>query len=115
MITVSTNVFVEEALAKTSKNAQQSGQNRVAAQMLADMSQYVPLDKSPLRTTGRIINNSMQIEWNTPYARAQFYGANGRAVFRNYTTPGTGKRWDLKATTQHADSWKRVYVKGCGL
>ena len=49
------------------------------------------------------------IRYPGDYARAQFYGSSynktKRWTFKKYTTPGTGKRWDKKASSKYS---KRV-------
>lgn len=76
---------------------------------LEDMTPYVPMDTGALRSTGTASPEQIRW-WGVPYARAQFYGTNGLVVFRNYTTPGTGPRWDLKATGNHMRDWEKVYL-----
>jgi len=83
--------------------------------LLADMNQYVPLRKNPLRMSAHISSDKQHLVWRTRYAEAQFYGGNRKTTFRNYTTPGTGKRWDLVATTNHKDSWERSFLKALGV
>lgn len=89
----------------------EKGQYVFINQVLTDMNRYVPMLSSDLRQTGSLGVDGKSVVWNTPYARAQFYGTNGRATFNNYTTPGTGKRWDLIAASRHQVSWVRV-IKG---
>lgn len=100
---------------KLSPAALKRGQYAMANQMLPDMNLFVPADQYDLRLTGHVTAGGKQIVWRSPYAKAQFYGGNGKAVFRNYTTPGTGKRWDLKATPIFVKDWVKVFAKGAGL
>ena len=79
------------------------------------MNQFVPKKESSLRTTGHVSADGNQVVWNTPYAKAQFYGTNGRATFRKYSTPGTGKRWDLKAKPIFMNDWTKAFKGGAGL
>ncbi|PWJ49352.1 minor capsid protein [Faecalicatena contorta] len=112
---VSIKVHLGGAYRKLDAKARIRGQYAMANQMLADMNQFVPKLSNTLRTTGRMSGNGDSLIWNTKYAKAQFYGKNGKAVFKNYSTPGTGKRWDLKAKGQCMDSWKRAYLRGMGI
>lgn len=80
------------------------------AQVANDMNRYVPMLSGDLRGSQSLVKDG--ITWNTVYARAQFYGTNGIVSFRNYTTAGTGKRWDLKAEGIHGNSWEEL-VRGC--
>lgn len=84
-------------------------------QMLTDMQPLVPNDEGILQQTGVIDSTNDSLIWQMPYAKAQFYGTNGKAVFSNYTTPGTGKRWDLVAAGMYMSDWERVYLRGLGL
>lgn len=80
----------------------------------ADMDRYVPKRQGHLRQDSFARNNT--ITYTVPYARAQFRGVVGKGhPVRNYTTPGTGKRWDLRAKANHIDDWRKAFVKGGGL
>lgn len=92
----------------------QKGKKIMSNQALMDMNKLVPMDRKTLRASGHVTSRG-DIEYSTIYARAQFYGTNGKRVFRKYSTPGTGKRWDLKATVLYADKWGRVLVRGMKL
>lgn len=93
------------------------GRVAMANQILLDTTNYVPLDPNggELRASGHVAEGGVSVDWTTVYARAQFYGTNGIVAFNNYTTPGTGKRWDLKAKANHMSDWKNEFVKGAGL
>lgn len=81
-----------------------------ANQMLLDMNKLVPARSKNLRASGSVTSGG-DIQYTQVYARAQFYGTNGHQVFRKYTTPGTGKRWDLKAKVLYAPKWGKVFAK----
>lgn len=89
---------IERALSeKNRKNANR----RAAGKFLQRAQPYVPLWDGPLRSGGRVVDHET-VEWRgVPYGKAQFYGTNGIVTFRNYTTPGTGKRWDLVTKGNH--------------
>lgn len=73
---------------------------------------YVPLKDGPLRSAGRVVDHET-VEWRgLPYGKAQFYGGTGRVKFQNYTTPGTGKRWDLVTVGNHMKEIEQEYVRG---
>ena len=84
----------------------------LASQMAMDMEKYVPLRKGPLRANLTITPDHLSYGEN--YARAQFYGTNdnGKTKFQNYTTEGTGPRWDKKAKAKHMDDWKDTFIDG---
>ncbi|MCP9357375.1 capsid protein [Liquorilactobacillus satsumensis] len=70
-----------------------------------------------LRGMSYVSNDGSQIIWKVPYARAQFYGMVGKAPghpVKNYTTPGTSKRWDLRLKSRKdlMDQVEEAFVKG---
>lgn len=111
-MSVVVKVDLDKIQAALSKERQKRTQYALANQMLADMTMYVPYDKGPLRESGLVGSGGEEISWDTDYARKQFYGTDGRVVFKRYTTPGTGKRWDLKAKANHLRSWLQVVANG---
>lgn len=114
---VGITVKIDGVRAKVSPQALKRGRYVLGNQMIADMNPYVPKSSGGgiLRGTGHLNGDHTKIIYSTPYAKAQFYGTNGRAVFRKYSTPGTGKRWDLKAKSLHLPAWKRAFLKGAGI
>lgn len=111
-MSISIKIELEGVKAALSKERQKRTQYALANQMLADMTMYVPYDKGPLRESGLVGSGGEEISWDTPYAKAQFYGGTGKANFYRYTTPGTGKRWDLKAKGNHLRAWLQVVANG---
>ena len=109
------NVDLRGFEGKLSPQAFERGRTMLADQVLVDSNQYVPADLYTLRNTGHVNHDSTAVLWNTPYGKAQFYGSNGRVVFRHYTTPNTGKLWHGKAVRIHRSSWERVVLKGMGV
>lgn len=92
------------------------GQYALINQVHADMNNYVPNLDTHLRNQSSISLDGRQIIYNVPYAKPQFYGymttkKGKKVVFKNYTTPGTGPRWDEKAKPIHKKSWERVTKK----
>lgn len=79
------------------------GQHALVNQVYADTNLYVPMKSTDLRTQSQIASDEKSIVWNTPYARRQYYNQ-----MVNYTTPGTGPKWDEKAKSIHKESWARV-------
>lgn len=82
----------------------------LAGQMLMDMTPNVPFRKGTLRGTGLVSNDGKSLSWNTPYARRRFYEEGVQ-----FSTPGTGARWDNRAKAVNMDSWLRVLKKGIGV
>jgi hypothetical protein len=83
------------------------GRYALANQALADMNQFVPMDEGILRQTATIDIEGTGINYNTPYARRLFY-----MPMYNYTTPGTGPRWDNKAKAIFMSDWIKAFMKG---
>lgn len=102
-----------KSLDKKLSKANLNNANRiVAGQMLMDMTPFVPMSNAKSRGTlrGSAHLNGNVLSWNTPYARRRFYEENV-----NFTTPGTGARWDNRAKAVNMGSWLRVLKKGIGL
>lgn len=95
------------------------GRVAMANQALMDMTPFVPKRDNNLAASGHVTGLGNSIEYNTPYARAQFYGHSFKKgtsfSFRNYTTPGTGARWDLKAQGLYGKNWPLAFKKGANL
>lgn len=108
------NVDLDGFMDQTSLNNVKRGQCALVNQAMSDMEQFVPKDRpeEPLRQSVHATSDGSEITYSTPYARAQFYGIiNGHPV-HNYTTPGTTKRWDLKAKSMFMSSWIDTFTKG---
>lgn len=79
---------------------------QVLNQMHQDMEQYVPKRAGFLRSQSFVSGTG--VHYTAKYAKAQFYGlVNGHWV-RNYSTPGTGRRWDLRAKAVYKTDWQKV-------
>ncbi|WZY36125.1 minor capsid protein [Bacillus sp. FSL W8-1122] len=109
---VSVNLTV--AKKKLSQSNVKRGRFALANQAMADMNQFVPMREGILRQTATIDIDGGGVNYNTPYAKAQFYGKVGKGGYpvRNYTTPGTGPRWDLKAKPMFMSDWIKAFIKG---
>lgn len=94
---------------KMGAQARDRGQYAMGNQMLADMQPYVPKKEGILRMTGHMTEDNESLIWDTPYAKRQFHMQGA-----NYTTPGTGGRWDLVARGNHMADWERAWLKGAG-
>ncbi|MHC5227576.1 minor capsid protein [Enterococcus sp. LJL99] len=100
---------------KLSAGNMQSAKYGMMNQMLMDMQPFVPNDQGTLQSTGTISADKSSLVWSTPYAKAQYYGTNGKVVFRKYTTPGTGPYWDLRAKGLYMNDWQKVFLRGLNL
>lgn len=116
---VKISVELDRAKMKLSDGNIRRGRFALANQALADMNQYVPMDEGHLRLTATIDIDGSAVNYNTPYAKAQYYGyretKDGKVFFRNYTTPGTGPKWDEKAKGIHMKEWEKAFLKGAEL
>lgn len=105
MVKVSVNL--SRANSKLSQKNVDRGRYALANQALADMNQYVPADEFILRQTATIDIDGTAINYNQPYAAKMFY-----MYMYNYTTPGTGPRWDNKGKASHMADWEKAFTKG---
>ena len=95
---------------KLSAQAEQRGRQALANQAMADMDQFIPMLSGDLRMTANIDIDGGGINYNTPYSNKLFY-----MYMYNYTTPGTGPRWDLKAKGAFMSDWINAFTRGAGL
>lgn len=98
----------------------------MANQALLEMNPYVPSSSKGNRENGVtlrgetvIADDGSSVLYNVPYARAQFYGFitnqyGGPFRIRNYTTPGTSRRWDLrmKGNKQAMSAVEKALIRG---
>lgn len=113
MADVSVDINFSKLEGKLSPRAFKIAQLAVANQVLLDMNHYVPRLHGDLRGSGHAMGD--KVVWSTVYARAQFYGTNGRATFNNYSTPGTGKRWDERVPDSTMREWGKVGLRAMGV
>ena len=113
---INVHVDISGVEKKLDANAVARGRGVLGDTVLQTSNTYVPADAYTLRTSGHVNHNrsDTNVMWRTPYARAQYKGTNGIVVFRNYTTPGTGKRWVEKAARNHRKEWENSVLKGMG-
>ena len=105
------------------------GQFAIANQAMLDMKRFVPKRKGELRASGHVRQGS--IIYEPHYARLLFYGKKGKGFFsekqrkfffankeellKHKKTPGTGPRWDKKASALYAKNWAEVGAKAMGV
>ena len=120
------NVHVQVNLSglkhKLSTSRFNAAKKTMANQIITNMDQFVPRSGSGggyLRASGHV-NSQGNIEYAMIYARAQFYGfvtardGSQHRVHR-YTTPGTSRRWDLRASAHYGEVWAQALVRGLAL
>lgn len=94
----------------------------VTNQMVMDMHRFIPRRSGELR--GNLTKVDGKIVYNAPYARMQFYGkkrkgfvsdkqrkfffANKEELLKYKKAPGTGPRWDKKASALYSKDWEQV-------
>lgn len=106
------NVDLDGFMDQTSLTNVKRGQYALVNQAMSDMEQFVPKDQGHLRDSVHATVDGGQITYAMPYAKAQFYGIINGYPVHNYTTPGTTKRWDLKAKSMFMDSWVKAFTEG---
>ncbi|AMO30115.1 minor capsid protein [Lactiplantibacillus plantarum] len=106
------NVDLDGFMDQTSITNVKRGQYALANQAMSDMEQFVPKNQGHLRDSVHATSNGSQITYAMPYAKAQFYGIINGYPVHNYSTPGTTKRWDLKAKSMFMDSWVKAFTEG---
>ncbi|EHJ56387.1 minor capsid protein [Streptococcus urinalis] len=115
--TVSVKVDLKGIEKKVSSQALARGKLAIANQMILDMAPFTPAKEGNLRGSAQASGDS--VRYPGPYARAQFYGSSYNKhksfTFKRYTTPGTGKRWDKKATALHVKDWGKVGLRAMGV
>lgn len=102
---------------KCSPEVVKRGKVAMISQMIDDMEQFIPRRDGTLSGSGSAFSDG--IRYPGPYARAQFYGSsynkNKSWTFSKYTTPGTGKRWDKKASSKYSKEWGKVALRAMGV
>lgn len=106
------NVDLDGFMDQTSLTNVKRGQYALVNQAMSDMEQFVPKDQGHLRDSVHATSDGGQITYAMPYAKAQFYGMINGSRIRNYTTPGTSRRWDLKGKSVFMDSWVKAFTEG---
>lgn len=81
--------------------------------VLAKSRPYVPYRGGALANSGPISTRigSGEVVYDTPYAKYQYYGGDGRRMVRRYTTPGTEAKWFEKAKAANKDAWTKGVEK----
>ena len=99
---------------KCSPEAVKRGKVAMISQMIDDMEQFIPRRDGTLSGSGSAFSDG--IRYPGPYA---FYGSsynkNKSWTFSKYTTPGTGKRWDKKASSKYSKEWGKVALRAMGV
>lgn len=106
------NVDLDNFMEHTSLTNVKRGQYALVNQAMSDMERFVPKDQGHLRDSVHATSDGSQITYTMPYAKAQFYGIINGYPVHNYSTPGTTKRWDLKAKSMFMSSWIDTFTKG---
>lgn len=83
-----------------SQSNKSAARYKAANQAMMAMERFAPMSdmqkQNRLRTASHVSNNGEHIIYIMPYAKAQFYGIVNGFRIKNYTTPGTSRRWDLR-------------------
>ncbi|WP_062052352.1 minor capsid protein [Bacillus sp. JCM 19034] len=103
------DINLQGARQKLSSQAQLQGQRDLANQAAADMNPFIPFKEGNLRQQMTIATDGSSINYHAKYAGVLFY-----MHMYNYTTPGTGPRWDMKAKPLFIRDWINAYKRGAG-
>ena len=97
---------------KLSNDNIQRGQFNMAQRMHATMNEnFVPMRDGNLRALSNVSPDGKSINWNSVYARRHYYAPGTW----DYTTPGTGPKWDEKAKGVFMSDWIEAFKKGADL
>jgi len=107
MGSIKVNVALGPLEQKFSEKNFSRGRYALANQMLSDMNQFVPRKEGDLRSAVSISLSGTQIFYHMPYAQKMY-----SQRFKNYTTPGTGPKWDKRAAAKYGFNWTEVFARG---
>lgn len=106
------DIDLSKVYEKLSDSNIESGQRALANQALVDMNEnFVPKRDGNLRDFVGLSVDGSTIFWYSVYARKHYY----TDFSPNYTTPGTGPYWDMKAKGIFMSDWIDAFVKGAKL
>ena len=95
------------------------GRLAVANQMLLDMDRFVPKRKGILRASGHVRQDAVDYGKKRKgffsEKQRKFFFANKEKLLSQKPTPGTGPRWDKKASALYAKNWAEVGAKAMGV
>lgn len=87
-------------------------------QVLKDCNYYAPKDQSILINSSlihsEVIDNSLHLRWETPYACYQYYGISNSGkplVYSHVLNPNACKMWAHKAEATKGEQWRRQLQK----
>lgn len=106
-------VAANQAMLNMNKYVPYSGENG-KQNHLRDANALTPDSK----VNGEVAEDGSAIIWHMPYAAPMFYGVVHGHPVKNYTTPGTSKRWDMRMTgnkqdmREVSDAFKNTLMKG---
>ncbi|GAE32445.1 minor capsid protein [Alkalihalobacillus hemicellulosilyticus] len=103
------DINLQGARRKLSDQAVIRGRRASANQAAADMNPFIPFKEGPLRQQMTVASDGSSINYHAKYAGVLFY-----MQMYNYTTPGTGPRWDMKAKPIFISDWINAFKRGAG-
>ena len=89
------------------------GQVALDVQVLKDSNFFCPFAEGTLQSSGLLYTNpgSGIVEWNTPYARFQYYDAPHKSLDKN---PNARMKWFESAKALHRSEWIELARKESG-
>lgn len=83
----------------------QQAQAALDIQVLKDSNYYIPKDEGTLEASGVIASGGGKVEWNTPYAREQYYEKPNKS---HDTNPNARMKWFEFAKAQWGQQWVKM-------
>ena len=111
--------FDKNVVKKTIATRMSRAQQALDIQVLKDDNLEIPqTNERTLQRSGRVVKGGGAVEWDTPYARRQYYldeEVEDPAAIK-YTTPGTHYKWHEWAKSKKMKQWEALvqneYKKG---
>lgn len=82
-------------------------QYELANKVKKDSEMFVPKRTGHLRGNSYLVSGGKTIRYVISYATYQYH-----KKYSNYTTAGTGPRWDMVAKGKYLSSWRNLVQKG---
>jgi len=103
--------FDKNVVKRTISTRVARAQKALDIQVLKDDNLEIPqTNERTLQRSGRVVDGGGAIEWDTPYARRQYYldekVADPSAI--KYTTPGTHYKWHEWAKVKKMKQWEAL-------
>lgn len=99
-----------EPMKKQLISGAQKARQRVANQIHMDSNRYAPMLTGDMRNQSTVNVDGRSITWHAFYSIYQY-----SKQYSNYSTPGTGSKWDEVAASKHMAAWEEVAKRAFNL